>query len=44
MFVTLFGLTSREACDAPSLAQEVILTMIERSKRLDVNTGDVAAR
>jgi hypothetical protein len=45
MFVTLFGPTSHEARDAPDaaeLAEEVILTMVERSKGLGVDTGDVA--
>ena len=46
MFVAPFGLTSREARDAPDgaeLAEEVILWMIERSKRCGVDTGDVAS-
>jgi hypothetical protein len=46
MFVTLFGPTSHEARDAPDaaeLAEEVILTMVERSKGLGVDTGDVAS-
>ena len=33
----------RDAPDAAELAEEVILWMIERSKRLDVDTGDVAS-
>jgi hypothetical protein len=46
MFVSLFGHTSNEvrgAPDAAELAEEVILTMIERSKRCSVDAGDVAA-
>ena len=46
MFVNLFGHTSHEvrgAPDAAELAEEVILIMIERSKRLEVDTGDVAS-
>jgi hypothetical protein len=46
MFVAPFGLTSRETRDAPDaaeLAEEVILSMIERSKRCGVDTGDVAS-
>ena len=44
MFVSLFGLTSREARDAlAELAEDLILTMIERSKGCNIDTGDVAA-
>jgi hypothetical protein len=46
MFVTPFGHTSHEdrtAPDAAELAEDLILTMIERSKRASVDTGDVAA-
>ena len=46
MFAIPFGPESREAHDAPDaaeLAEEVILTMIERSKRANVDTGDVAS-
>ena len=46
MFVTPFGHTSHEdrtAPDAAELAEDLILTMIERSKRLDVDAGDVAS-
>jgi hypothetical protein len=46
MFVTAFGHTSHEdrtAPDAAELAEDLILTMIERSKRLDVDAGDVAS-
>jgi hypothetical protein len=46
MFVSLFGHTSNEvraAPDAAELVEEVILTMIERSKGCSVDTGDVAA-
>jgi hypothetical protein len=46
MFVTPFGPTSPETRDAPDaaeLAEEVILWMIERSKRASIDTGDVAA-
>jgi hypothetical protein len=47
MFVVApFGLMSREAHDAPDaaeLAEEVILSMIERSKRASIDTGDVAS-
>jgi hypothetical protein len=46
MFVAPFGPTSRETCDAPDaaeLAEDLILTMIERSKRCEVDTGDVAS-
>ena len=46
MFVTLFGLTSHEGRDAPdasSLAEDLVLTMIERSKGCGVDTGDVAS-
>ncbi len=46
MFVTPFGHTSHEGRDAPDaaeLAEELILTMIERSKRSEVDTGDVAS-
>ena len=42
----MFGHTSHEvrgAPDAAELAEEVILTMIERSKRADIDTGDVAS-
>ena len=46
MLVSLFGHTSHEdrtAPDAAELAEDLILTMIERSKRLDVDAGDVAS-
>ena len=46
MFLTPFGHTSREARDAPDaaeLAEDLVLTMIERSKRLEIDTGDVAS-
>jgi hypothetical protein len=46
MFVTPFGFPIREARAAPDaaeLAEEVILSMIERSKRCEVDTGDVAS-
>jgi hypothetical protein len=46
MFVVPFGPTSHETRDAPDaaeLAEEVILSMIERSKRCGVDTGDVAS-
>jgi hypothetical protein len=46
MFVTPFGPTSREARDAPDaaeLAEEVIFSMIERSKRASIDPGDVAS-
>ena len=46
MFVTPFGHTSREARNAPDaaeLAEEVVLSMIERSKGCGVDTGDVAS-
>ena len=46
LFATPFGHTSREARNAPDageLVEDVILTMIERSKRLEVDTGDVAS-
>ena len=42
----MFGPTSHETRDAPDaaeLAEEVILSMIERSKRCGVDTGDVAS-
>ena len=45
MFVAPFGHMSHEARDAPDaaeLAEEVILSMIERSKGCSVDTGDVA--
>jgi hypothetical protein len=45
MFIPLFG-PKRELHDPPDAAEpveEVILTMIERSKRLDVDDGDVAS-
>ena len=41
MFVTPFGHTSHEGRDAPDaaeLAEDVVLTMIERSKRLRAST------
>jgi hypothetical protein len=46
MFATLADFASREVREAPDaaeLAEEVILTMIELCKRLDVDTGDVAS-
>ena len=46
MFVTPFGHTSHEARDAPDaaeLAEELVLTTIERSKRCGVDAGDVAS-
>ena len=46
MFVLPFGHASREARDAPDaaeLAEEVVLSMIERSKGCGVDTGDVAS-
>jgi hypothetical protein len=46
MFVSLFGPTSHEGRDAPDageLAEEVILWMIERSKRASIDAGDVAS-
>jgi hypothetical protein len=46
MFVPPFGLVSREAQDAPDaaeLAEDLILTMIERSKGCNIDTGDVAS-
>ena len=46
MLVNLFGHMSHEGRDAPNaaeLAEEVILSMIERSKRCGVDTGDVAS-
>jgi hypothetical protein len=42
----MFGPTSHETRDAPDaaeLAEEVILSMIERSKSCGVDTGDVAS-
>jgi hypothetical protein len=33
----------RDAYDASSLAEDIVLTMIERSHKLEVDTGDVAA-
>jgi hypothetical protein len=42
----MFGPTSHETRDTPNaaeVAEEVILTMIERSKRCGVDTGDVAS-
>ena len=45
MFIPLFGPERelRDPPDAAELVEEVILTMIERSKRLDVDDGDVAS-
>ena len=46
MFVTPFVHTCRETRDAPDaaeLAEDLVLTMIERSKRLEIDTGDVAS-
>jgi hypothetical protein len=44
MFVTLFDLTSDEGRDAlAELAEDLPLTMIERSKGCNIDTGDVAA-
>lgn len=46
MFVVPFGHLSHAGHDAPNaaeLAEEVILSMIERSKRCGVDTGDVAS-
>jgi hypothetical protein len=46
MFVVPFGHMShagRDAPDAAELAEEVILSMIERSKLCGVDTGDVAS-
>jgi hypothetical protein len=46
MFVVPFGHMShvgRDAPDAGELAEEAILWMIERSKRCEVDTGDVAS-
>ena len=46
MFVVPFGHTGhagRDAPDAAELAEEVILSMIERSKLCGVDTGDVAS-
>ena len=46
MFVALFGLTSHECRDAPdasSLAEDLVLSMIERCKGWGVDTGDVAS-
>jgi hypothetical protein len=46
MFAIPFGHTSHEARDAPDaaeLAEEVILWMIEMSKRASIDTGDVAS-
>ena len=45
MFIPLFG-PERELRDPPNaaeLVEEVILTMIERSKGCNIDTGDVAA-
>ncbi len=45
MFVALFGLTSHECRDAPdasSLTEDLVLSMIERCKGWGVDTGDVA--
>jgi hypothetical protein len=44
-FVTPFGLTSHQVRDAPDageLAEETLLWMIDRSRRLEVDAGDVA--
>jgi hypothetical protein len=46
MFVVPFGHMShagRDAPDAAELAEDLILTMIERSKRCEVDTRDVAS-
>jgi hypothetical protein len=43
MLVTPFGPESPDAPDAASLAEDLILTMIERSKRDQIDTGDVAS-
>jgi hypothetical protein len=46
IFVTLFGLTSHECRDAPdasSLPEDLVLSMIERYKGCGVDTGDVAS-
>ena len=46
MFVVPFGHMSHAGHDAPDaaeLAEDLILTMIERSKRCEVDTGDVAS-
>jgi hypothetical protein len=45
MFIPLFGLERElhDPSDTAELLEEVILTMIERSKRLDVDDGDVAS-
>jgi hypothetical protein len=46
MFVTPFGPTSHEVRDAPDaaeLAEETLLWMIDRSRRLEVDAGDVAS-
>jgi hypothetical protein len=46
MFVALFGLTSDECRDAPdasSLAEDLVLSMIERCKGQGADTGDVAS-
>ena len=46
MFVVPFGHMSHAGHDAPDaaeLAEDLILTMIERSKRASVDTGDVAS-
>ena len=46
MFVTLFGLTSHECSDAPDaswLAEDLVLSMIERCKGYGVDAGDVAS-
>ena len=45
MFVTPLGPTSHEVRDAPDaaeLAEETLLWMIDRSRRLEVDAGDVA--
>ena len=46
MFVTPIGPTSHEVRDAPDaaeLAEETLLWMIDRSRRLEVDAGDVAS-
>ena len=45
MIVALFGpeRAVRDAPDASSLAEDIVIEMIERSKKFEVDTGDVAA-
>jgi hypothetical protein len=42
-FGPFFGLMSHDMPDAADLAEECIVAMIERSKVVDVNPGDVAS-